>query len=162
MDKNYLLNEDISANIIRISGERGTLSRSDALQRAENEECDLIQIAEKDGAAICVIKDFNKFLYELNKRDRGNKPKSKPGLKEIKLGLNIGEHDIEHKSKKAIELMEEGSRVKISLFLSGREILRSEDAFKLVNKFIDKCQPCTYDKAPKLDGKIVSVVIFKK
>lgn len=161
MNKDYLLNDEITSKSIRISGEKECITLTEALNRAADEDADLIQIAKRGNESVCIIKDYNKFLYEQNKKDRG-KAKVKVGLKEIKLGLNIGEHDMSHKAKKAIELMNEGSRVKVSLFMSGREITRTDDAFKLINAFVEKCNPCTYDKEPKLDGKVVSVVIFKK
>lgn len=163
MNKNYSINEEIKCKKIRISGEKELLSYSEAMERANNEDVDLIQIGQSGDIAICVLEVLSKYIYKQKKKDKESaKTKTKPGLKEIKIGLNIGEHDINHKAKKAIEIMEEGSRVKVSLFLSGREIMRADEGIETVEKFIEKCMPCTYDRQPKLDGKIISAVIFKK
>ena len=133
------------------------------MTRANEDEVDLIQIAESGDVSICVLEVLSKYLYKQKKKEKeSSKSKTKPGLKEIKIGINTGDHDMDHKAKKAIEIMEEGSKVKVSLFLSGREIVRANDGIEVVKKFIEKCAPCTYDKEPKLDGKIISAVIYKK
>jgi translation initiation factor IF-3 len=163
LNKSYLINDEITSKIIRISGEKDTMSLEDALNRANEEEVDLIQIAESNGTSICILESLSKYLYKQKKHEKEiSKNKTKTSIKEIKLGLNIGDHDMNHKAKRAIEIMDDGDKVKVSLFLSGREILRSEEGISTVKKFIEKCMPCTYDKEIKLDGKIISAVIFKK
>lgn len=163
MSKQYLINEEIKNQKIRISGEKDLLTYEEAMNRANEEEVDLIQIAETGDTSICVLEVLSKYIYKQKKKEKEtSKTKTKPGLKEIKIGINTGDHDMDHKAKKAIEIMEEGSKVKVSMFLSGREIVRANEGVEIVKKFIEKCMPCTYDKEPKLDGKIISAVIFKK
>ena len=161
--KEFVINEEIKNKEIRISGEKDVISYTEAMQRAAEDGGDLIQISDNKGVSICVLEDLNKYIYQLKKREKeSSKNKTKPGLKEIKLGINTGDHDMNHKAKKAVEIMDEGSKVKVSMFLSGREIVRANEGIEMVNKFIEKCMPCTYDKEPKLDGKIITAVIFKK
>ena len=165
MNYDYVINNEIENDKIRISGEKDLISLKDALALASEQGVDLIQIAERDGTSICVLEELSKYIYQQKKRSKDAskaKAKTKTGLKEMKLGLNIGEHDMSHKAKKTIEMMEEGYKVKVSLYFSGREITRSKEGFEIVKKFIEMCNPCTYDKEPKLDGKIISAVIFKK
>ena len=163
MRTEHFINEQIKNTKIRISGEKELITYSEAMSRANAEGADLIEISCANDVSICVIEEYSKFLYRQKKASKEkDKAKAKPSMKEMKLGLNIGEHDMNHKAKKTIELMEEGSKVKVSLFLSGREIVRANDGIKLVNEFITKCEPCICDKQPKLDGKIISAVIFRK
>jgi translation initiation factor IF-3 len=159
----YVINNEIKNHQIRISGEKDLMSLEAALALAAEHGVDLIQIAERDGTSICVLEELSKYIYQQKKRSKDStKTKTKTGIKEMKLGLNIGDHDMLHKAKKTIEMMEEGYKVRVSLYLSGREITRSNEGIETVRKFVEKCAPCTYDKEPKLDGKIVSAVIFKK
>lgn len=163
MSKQYFINEEIKNRQIRISGEKDVISYNEAINMANEAGVDLIQIAENGGVSICVLEELSKYIYKQKKKEKeSSKNKVKPGLKEIKIGINTGDHDMNHKAKKAIEIMEEGSKVKVSLFLSGREITRANEGVEMVKAFIEKCMPCTYDKEPKLDGKIISAVIFKR
>ena len=163
MSYDYVINNEITNRQIRISGEKNLMSLEDALALASEQGVDLIQITERDGTSICVLEELSKYIYQQKKRSKdATKTKTKTGIKEMKLGLNIGDHDMLHKAKKTIEMMEEGYKVRVSLYLSGREITRSHEGIETVRKFVEKCNPCAYDKEPKLDGKIVSAVIFKK
>ena len=163
MNNDYLINKQIKNNNVRISGEKELMTINKAIDLASSQGADLIQIAERDGVSICVVEELSKYIYQQKKKNK-NKEKSKPktGMKEMKIGLNTSEHDLLHKANKTKELMDEGYHVRVSMFLSGREIIRSNEGFEAVNKFIELCNPCICDKHASLNGKIISAVIFKK
>ena len=47
-------------------------------------------------------------------------------VKEIKIRPKIGEHDYQTKIKRAIEFLQDGKRVKVTLFFRGRENITKE------------------------------------
>lgn len=121
------MNEKIRADKVQLithEGENvGTVSRSQALRMAEEAELDLVVISEgKDGVPIAKIMDFGKALYKKKKKQTETKKHQKViQVKEIKLSPKIGEHDYQTKMKQAIQFLQEGKRVKVTLFFKGRE-----------------------------------------
>lgn len=163
MNNDYLTNKQIRNNKVRISGEKELLTLNEAIELANSQDADLIQIAERDDISICIIEELSKYIYQQKKKNKSiEKSKPKTGMKEMKIGLNTSEHDLLHKASKTKELIDEGYHVRVSMFLSGREITRSNEGFDAVNKFIELCNPCICDKPASLNGKIISAVIFKK
>ena len=59
-------------------------------------------------------------------------------LKQIRLGLKIGENDLNIKVRKILEFLEDGDRVKVILVFRGREMAHKEVGFDLMNKIIEK------------------------
>lgn len=140
MSKYYQLNNRIRANELRVvtnEGENlGVLSTNEALQRARQEGLDLVVIAEKAKPPVAKILDFNKFLYEENKKSSASKAKAKKSeLKEFRFGPSIGTGDIEQRIKRAKEFIEGGDRVKITVQLRGREKAFPEVAVEKVEMF---------------------------
>ena len=138
--------------------------KTDKMEDSERYLFSTIQTSQiNNDTSICIIEDVNKYIYQQKKKEReASKNKSKTVLKEMKLSLNIGEHDMIHKANKTMEMLQDGCKVKVSLFLAGREINRTNEAINVIKSFIEKCAPCSCDKEPKVEGKVVSAVIFKK
>ena len=156
----HLLNEKIKNKEVRIAGGE-LISLEEALRRAYELDADLIQVSESNNVSICVIELYDKFLYNKRKAEKNkNKKTSKGGLKEIKLGLSIGEHDLSHKSKKAIEFVNNGYKVKVSIVLRGREINRENDAKDIIDRFTSLCN-LSYDNAQRREGSTIYAIIKK-
>ncbi len=122
------INERIRApqvQLIALDGEnKGVVSRDEALQMANMVELDLVMIAEKGGHGIPVVKvmDFGKALYEKKKKQAEAKKHQKIiQIKEIKIRPKIGEHDFQTKMKQAVQFLNSGKRVKMTLWFRGRE-----------------------------------------
>ena len=83
-------------------------------------------------------------------------------VKDINLGLFIGQADLERMEKRSKEFLSEGHQVRINLLLRGRENAKRDMAFALVNKFIVSLGEVNISKEPKLEGKILRAVVAKK
>jgi translation initiation factor IF-3 len=123
-----LINEKIRVEqlqLITSDGENiGIVPTYKALRMAQDVHLDLVMIAEvgKEGVPVAKIMDFGKVLYEKKKQQGEAKKHQKViQIKEVKMSPKIGEHDYQIKMKQAIEFLEEGKRVKITLFFKGRE-----------------------------------------
>ncbi len=140
-----LINAQIRApqvQVINKDGENlGVISRGEALRRAEDAGLDLVLLADKgsEGVPVVRIMDFGKVLYERKKKSVLAKKKQKTvQVKEIKLSPKIGEHDFLTKIKHALEFLNAGKRVKVTLFFKGRENIakqeRGAELFDKINK----------------------------
>ena len=123
----YLLNERIRATQVRVvegMPENDIYHTEDAIKFAKEQGLDLVLISANASPPVCKVIDFNKFLYQEKQREKEQKDKQvKIVVKEIKFTPNIGENDYEVKKKKIIEFLEDGNKVKASVFFKGRNIM---------------------------------------
>ncbi len=174
-EKLPLINEQIRSEYVQLIGADGEnigqVSRREAMQRAAEAALDLVMLAEhgKDDWPVVKIMDFGKLLYEKKKKKNESKKHQKViQIKEIKISPKIGEHDFQTKMKQALQFLEEGKRVKITLFFRGREnVIRDERGAEIFDKidqafevqgFSDKI---AYEKDAKL-GKLWSRIFYLK
>lgn len=154
----YRTNDRIRAARIMLIREDGTSqgvqSLSSALQVAREIGLDLVEISPNNTPPICKIMDFGKFKYEQEKKDRENRQKTKIGeLKEIRLSVKIGSHDLEVKAAKARELVEKGDKIMVSLKLRGRENIFADRAVEIIKKFADMAGMELIDRPKKLGNQ---------
>ena len=85
---------------------------------------------------MCKILDYQKYLYQQRKRAKEMKANAaKIVIKEIRFGPNTDEHDFQFKLKHAQEFLQEGSKVKASIFFRGRSIMFAEQGEKQLLRF---------------------------
>ena len=141
--------------------EQGIISTSEALKRAEELGLDLVEITAKVDPPVCKIIDYQKYLYQQKKKAKEMKANStKVVIKEIRFGPNTDEHDFQFKLKHAIGFLQEGSKVKASVFFKGRAILYVDQGEKLLLRFAVELEE--YGRAeqmPKLEGKRMMMMI---
>jgi translation initiation factor IF-3 len=78
----------------------------------------------------------------------------------MRLGLKIGEHDMQVKLSKVTKFLEAGHKVKITVFFRGRELAHKDLGFKLADKIISEFgESIVLDQQPQLAGKQLSFVI---
>lgn len=108
--------------VIGKNGENfGVLKIEEALQKAKEEELDLIEIAPTAQPPVAKIMDYGKYLYQEEKKSREASKKShEVETKSIQIGIGTSQHDLERKVKKIEEFFREGNRVKINMTLRGR------------------------------------------
>jgi translation initiation factor IF-3 len=119
------INNQIRAKELRVLDSEnknlGILSIKDALELAQNQGLDLIEISPNSNPPIARIMDFGKYQYEANKKLKKAKSGAKPTeTKSIQIKIGTGDHDLELKAKTASKWLKEGHRIKVELFLAGR------------------------------------------
>ncbi|MDQ5940421.1 MAG: translation initiation factor [Candidatus Dependentiae bacterium] len=125
----HMVNGTIKALQLRVitsTGDNlGVISRAAALQKAEEEGLDLVQVSGEGDNVIAKIMDFGKFLYEKKKQDvKAKKHQKVIQIKELKLRPYIEEQDYRIKLKQSAQFLEDGKRVKFTLqFRRGRELI---------------------------------------
>ncbi len=144
--------------------EQGVYSIERALLRADELGLDLVEISPNADPPVCKIVDFQKFLYQLRKKEKEIKANAvKVVVKEIRFGPQTDEHDYNFKLKHARNFLTEGNKVKASVFFRGRSIMFKEQGEDLLKKFIDDLEDIAkVDSAPKLEGKRMIVNLSPK
>lgn len=149
---------------VRIVGEgieSKVVAMSEARKIAEDMELDLVEIQGKSDVPIVRVCNYEKMLYELKKAAKKNKQQVKP-LKEIQLSVNIAKHDLETKANNAKKFIEDGSRVRVTLAMKGRELSRREDNKKSILEFIVMMDDVAIPESTPKDEGNKTVVILKK
>ena len=132
-----------------------------ALRMAQDQELDLVMISDKADPPVCKILDYQKYLYQQKKKAKEMKANStKIVIKEIRFGPNTDEHDFQFKLKHAQEFLQEGSKVKASVFFRGRSIQFSDQGEKLLLRFAVELEAFgRAESMPKLEGKRMIMMI---
>lgn len=165
-DENELnINDEIRATQVRLVGdniaEPGVYSIAQAMKMADEMELDLVEITAKADPPVCKILDYQKYLYQQKKKAKEMRQNStKIVIKEIRFGPNTDEHDFQFKLKHAQEFLNEGSKVKASVFFRGRSIQFADQGEKLLLRFAVELEEFgRAEHMPQLEGKRMIMMI---
>jgi translation initiation factor IF-3 len=139
----------------------GVVSLDEALRQAKDASLDLVEISPNTEPPVCKILDFSRYKYNAKKKlQEAKKKQKKTVLKEMKFKVNIGQGDLDIKLRKIREFLEEGDKVKISLWFKGREIMHREKGEELFEKIIANLESVAkIDSEPKMEGKQVIMIV---
>lgn len=165
--QDFLINEQIRANeveVIGTNGERlGKMKVKDAMDKAYDEDMDLVLVAPNANPPVCKILDYSKFKFEMAKKEKEARKNQKVvELKEIRLSATIDEHDLETKAKNANKFLKSGNKVKVSLKFKGREVRFVDKGKETILKFVSMLEEGQIDKEPKLEGRFLNVIVLPK
>jgi len=95
-----------------------------AIEMAEEEGLDLVEISPTAEPPVCRIMDYGKYRYEQSKKQAEAKKKQTViEVKEIKLRPKTEKHDLDFKVKNIRKFLGQGNKVKVTLRFRGREIV---------------------------------------
>lgn len=159
----HRINEEITNKKVRIVGStyEGEMSLTEALNVAEEEGMDLVEMSDNNGVSICKLMNYSKFLYEQKK---SKKVQKKAVLKEIKMGCNIADHDIKVSAKKALNILNDGDKIKVMVIFKGRQVMfANEQGQEILEKFLNYFEEgfVAVTKNIKLEGNMVTMQIEK-
>lgn len=162
------INGQIRAKEVQLIGDNGekhgVISLSEALEKAEEKNMDLVLVAPNVNPPVCKIMNYGKYKFEQAKKEKEAKKKQKIlEVKELRVTPNIEEHDFGFKSKNARKFLEDGNKVKITVKFRGREVNNSKAGEFVLNKFIKALEDIsTVEKPPKLEGRNMFTILAKK
>lgn len=146
----------------------GVVGLQDALQRAKDSGLDLVEVSSGANPPVCKILDWGKYNYQKTKQQQKAQKKHKTaGVKQIRFGLKIGQHDLDIKLRKASGFLDEGQKVKLTAFFRGRELAHQDLGYKLIEQAIDQLRDLqeneiVVDQEPQMAGKQLSTVVRRK
>ena len=166
MKAQYRVNEQIRVREVRIVGDGGSevVPTRQALDMANEQGVDLVEISPNAQPPVCRLIDYSKFLYQQKKHAKEMKAKQvKVEVKEIRFGPQTDDHDYNFKLKHAKEFLEEGNKVRAYVFFRGRSILFKEQGEVLLLRFANDLEEyAKVEQLPRLEGKKMFLFLAPK
>ena len=161
-------NEQITASEVRVissTGKQlGIISIREALNHAEDEGFDLVEVSPAANPPVCKIIDYGKLKYEAQKRANEARKKQKIiDVKEIKLRPNIDEHDYQVKMRSVQKFLDGGDKVKVTLRFRGREMAHQDLGAVVLTRVQNETDGYAKVEAmPKMEGRQMIMVLAPK
>ena len=139
----------------------GVVPISEALNIARDQGYDLAEISPHADPPVCKLLDWGKYLYEQDKQAAKNRKKQRNiEVKQVRMGLQIGQHDIEVKQRAARKFLEAGNKVKITARFKGREMARPALGEAVIMKFFEGLNEIAIiEQRPIMTGRDMSIVV---
>ncbi len=163
------MNDDITYREVRLIGvegnQLGVVSTREARAIAAEQGFDLVEVSDKAIPPVCRIMNYDKFRYELKKKQQEAKKKQTTiETREIKFRPKTEEHDLNFKLRKIKEFLEEKNKVKVTMRFRGREIVYAETiGLEALNKIADQLrEDCVIIQEPKMEGRQLVMFVGPK
>jgi translation initiation factor IF-3 len=139
----------------------GVMPTPRALEMAQERGFDLVEVAPMATPPVVKFLDFGQYKYELTKREKEAKRKQRSvTFKEVRLSPKIGVGDFDTKVHRAIEFLEDGDRIKVTVRFRGRELTHPEIGRTLLARFSDRVKDHGIpERAPLLEGKSMHITM---
>ena len=169
IDKLFIrTNERIRAREIRVIDDEGQqigiLPPYEALKMAREKNLDLVEISPTAQPPVCRIMDYGKFLYQQEKKEREAKKHQKViTVKEVKFRINVDDHDYETKKNHVLRFLDEGDKVKATIFFRGREMTRTGLGRQILERLIkDVEEKAIVEFRPRQEGNTLHAILAPK
>lgn len=117
--------------LVSDDGKAERIPTSVALERAREQELDLIEVSPKANPPVVKIDDFGHYLYAMQKKERKQKSGSKQTeTKMLRFGFRTEKHDLDRLVERAKEFLGERHLVKFVVRLRGRELSNKDYAIQ--------------------------------
>lgn len=142
----------------------GIIAPAEALKVAQEKQLDLVEVAPSAKPPVCRIMDYGRFKYEFSKRQRRAKKRAHQSqLKEVKMGVKIGDHDFETKVNHAREFLQKRDKVKFTVRFRGREIQHKDLGEALLQRAIVALEDSgTVEVSIRLEGRVLTMMLSPK
>jgi translation initiation factor IF-3 len=142
----------------------GIMPPPQALTIARQKGLDLVEISPTAVPPVCRIMDYGKYQYQEQKRAReAKKHQHVVEVKEIKFRPKVDEHDYQFKKNHIQRFIEEGDKVKATIFFRGREMAHPEIGHKILMRLIaDLAEVATPETSPRLEGNQMHTILGAK
>jgi translation initiation factor IF-3 len=140
------------------------MSRFDALQLAQTQELDLVEVSPTAEPPVCRIIDYGKFLFEANKKSHIAKKKQKQiQVKEVKFRPGTDEGDYQIKLRNLIRFFQEGDKAKVTLRFRGREMAHTDIGRQVLIRLQNDLAPyATIEQHPLMEGRQMVMMLAPK
>ena len=151
--------------MISADGEQvGIVEVQKAIDMAENDGLDLVEVAPNAKPPVCKIMDYGKYRYEISKKEKDSKKKQHViVVKEIRIRPRTEDHDLEFKVKHAHKFLEQKNKVKFTVQFRGRELAYKqfgEDLLERVIEMLDDIAKVEGEK--KFEGRSLTMTMVPK
>src|SRR3954469_15623778 len=139
----------------------GVMPTPKALEMAQERGLDLVEVAPMAAPPVVKFLDFGQYKYDLTKREKEAKRKQRSvTFKEVRLSPKIGAGDFDTKVHRAIEFLEDGDRIKVTVRFRGRELTHPELGRNLIARVVDRVKDQgVAERTPLLEGKSMHITM---
>jgi translation initiation factor IF-3 len=133
----------------------------EALWLADQLGLDLVEVAPDANPPVCRLMDYGKYKYEMSVKAReARKKQTRTVIKEVKFKPKIGEHDYLIKQRRTIEFLEEGDKVKVTIWFRGREAQRPELGLRILDRLAEEvAEVGVIEQTPAQEGRNMTMVL---
>jgi translation initiation factor IF-3 len=146
-------NEQIRVPYVKVIGPDkrliGILPTREAVALARRQDLDLVMLVPNEDPPVCGILDFGRWLYEQKSRQRESKKKQHATeVRDMRMKMKIGPGDYDVKMRKMREILAEKDRIRVTLWVRGREIVHADLGMKLMAKIVEDLADVARIEAP--------------
>lgn len=149
--------------VIDAEGEQvGVMPVNEALDLAQRNDLDLVEVAPNSRPPVCRIMDYGRFVFERDKKAKqARRHQQKTDTKQVKIRPNIGDHDLENKLGMAEGFLRDGYQVKLTVMFRKREMRRPENGYQLLSRATERLSDVARVETPpppELPGRDLTMV----
>ena len=139
----------------------GIVPLDDAKARAKAQKLDLVEVGEKADPPVVKIMDWGKVKFEREKKAREARKKTVTiEVKEVKFRPTIGDNDFNIKLNRAIKFLQQGKKVKVTVFFRYRQLRRPELGGQILDKVLEStAELATLESRTRLEGRQMTMVL---
>jgi translation initiation factor IF-3 len=155
----------IRAREVRVIGQEGgqlgIMAAQEAIQLAEEQGLDLVEVAPEARPPVCRIMDYGKYKYQQSKRLQQAKKKQKIiSVKEIKLRPKTEEHDYQFKTQHVRRFLQDGHKTKVTVVFRGREMAHTELGRQMLDRVaVDLQDVGSVEQTARQEGRNMTMVL---
>jgi len=162
---NTRLNERIRVSEVRLIGadgeQVGVIPTEKALERAQAEDLDLVEVAPEAKPPVARLLDYSKYKYEQEQKAKAaRKHQQQTNVREIKLRPKIADHDYGTKKGHVERFLRQRDKVKVTIMFRGREQAHPERGRALLQRlFEDLKELAVIESEPLQEGRNMSMLL---
>jgi len=140
----------------------GVIETVSAMERAEQADLDLVEVAPEAKPPVCRIMDFGKYRYDKEKKEKeARKKQHNVQMKTVRIKTaNISEHDMEYRLGHIREFIGKGNRVKVSMRFFGRQMAFKDRGRQVMQDVAEKLEDVAkVDQMPTMEGREMSMIL---
>ncbi len=159
------MNERIRAREVRLvapdGSQIGVKTIDEARWLANQLGLDLVEVAPDARPPVCRLMDYGKYKYEQSVKEReARKRQTRTVIKEVKFRPKIDQHDYAVKMRRAVEFLEDGDKVKVTMMFRGREVTHPEIGQRILSRLSEDVEEAgTVEQGPKLEGRNMTMLL---
>lgn len=137
------------------------MSRIEAQRIADYRNLDLVKVSPGATPPVCKLMDYGKYRFDMIKKEKEAKKAQKiVEIKEIRLSQTIDIGDLKTKAKQAMEFLEDGDKVRVTLKMWGRQLAHTDVSVQVVEQFFDMVKEYgVMEGKPSSEGRIIGLTI---
>jgi translation initiation factor IF-3 len=158
-------NERIRVPEVRLIGadgeQVGVIPTEQALERAQAEDLDLVEVAPEAKPPVARLLDYSKYKYEQEQKAKAaRKHQQQVNVREIKLRPKIATHDYETKKGHVERFLRNRDKVKVTIMFRGREQAHPERGRALLQRLFGDLEGlATIESEPLQEGRNMSMLL---